>query len=307
MKFDLAVVTLPKLKGFVFSWEEAFSRKLDSSVYNWIFNENNIIYAGLVEGEIAAGYCLYPLPCILNGEEKIALLCNNVFVNPRFQGQHLFVKLGKLALDDAGRNDYGQIAFGIPNALALPGHKRVGWGVQKPIGFLEKDATAKGIQSAHWVYGALAPHQRVDIEECSRTASSGRNFSIIKTVEFINWRYESKPSVRYWFGLKYDEKGKLSAYCVCKFYEPASSLHFIDIDGVDKDAIALLIREANSLPESFDKINVWASTAHHDLFVGTEYCPSEKEDNLIFIAPEGRKPLYIEDNINICLGDNDVY
>lgn len=307
MEFDLAVLGRESLSGFISSWEEAFGRSLDSSVYEWIFDGRNIVYAARIKGEVAAGYCLYPLSCMLNGEVGIALLCNNVFVNPRYQGRHLFVKLGKLALEDAGLNGRGEIAFGIPNALALPGHKRVGWGIQEPIRFVEKITGPKEKNLAVWVFGELTQSQRADIEKCSRDASIGRAFSIIKTEDFVRWRYESKPGVQYWFGLRYDDNGNLIAYCVCKFYELSSSLHFIDIDGVDKEAIALLVSEANNLPEDFERLNVWSSTAHCKIFIDAGYYFVEKQDNLIFIEPGSRNPVYFQENTNICLGDNDVY
>ncbi len=307
MEFELVKIGPSALVEFVASWEEAFSRKLESLVYDWIFDSNNIIYAAVIEGSIAAGYCLYPLSCILHSDVRIALLCNNVFVNPKFQGRQLFVKLGKAALENAGQNGWGEIAFGIPNALALPGHKRVGWGVQEPIRFLEKKIESKEKQSAIWIYGELTSHQRSDIEKCSRISSVNRAFSILKTENFVQWRYESKPGAKYWFGLSYDDTGNLAAYCVCKFYEPSGSLHFIDIDGYDSAAISTLIKEAAGLPGDFGRINVWSYSAHCDSFIEAGFRFCGKEDSLIFIAPKDRSPLYFHEGVNISLGDNDVY
>ena len=121
------------------------------------------------------------------------MLCNNVFVCPGHQGKHLFVKIGKAALADAQSNHYGSIAYGIPNALALPGHKRVGWGVQSPIYFLEKQVSNTSTERLNrWDYGELERNDRRNIASCSRNSAKNRTFSIVKDEAFIKWRYESK-------------------------------------------------------------------------------------------------------------------
>lgn len=291
---------------FIQAWESAFSRALDPSIYDWIFDGVNVIYAALIDGEIAAGYCLYPLKCVFRSKPSTALLCNNVFVHPDYQGKHLFVKLGKLALRDAGEKGYGDIVLGIPNKSALPGHKRVGWGVQPPIKFLEKKRSQSAKKETVWIQSGLSTVQRSQIQACSEDASRGRDFSVIKTVEFINWRYESKPGASYWFGLDY-ENGKLMAYCVCKFYEPTKTLHVLDIDGVSSRSLRRLIEETSNISESFEKINIWGTTAHALLFREAGFEEVDLEDNLIFITPGDLQAVHFNENINICLADNDVY
>lgn len=305
--FELIKVSSNRLEDFICAWEEAFSRKLEQELYRWLFNGRNIIYAALVDGELAAGYCLYPLEAIVAGEQKTVLLCNNVFVSPRYQGRHLFVKLGRKALQDAGENAQGDIALGIPNALALPGHRRVGWGVQSPIKFLEKSVTGRHSEiEGNWLKGCLGDTLRLKFEACSRRASRNRQFSILKTSDFIRWRFEGKPGVQYWFG--YVSVGdEISAYCVCKFYEPKKTLHFVDIDGWDDESIARLILQAEKLPEKFQRLNVWGTTAQHEIFRRVGYELSADQDNFILIDPKDMKAVYLEGELNLTLADNDVY
>lgn len=292
---------------FISAWEMAFSRKLNRKTYEWIFNEKNIIYAIEISGEIAGGYCLYPLNSMVNGKFKKALLCNNVFVSPEHQGKQLFVKIGKMALVDAGQRGACVLAYGIPNALALPGHKRVGWEVRESIKFLENSKqSAIKVAGTNWIRYALSDKIRSDIQSCSLRASAGRGFSIIKTAEFVYWRYECKPNSKYWFGLKY-EKEMLVAYCVCKYFEEDEVLHFIDIDGTDNFAIERLIEEAQGIPGNFNKLNIWGSSIHRGLFEGAGYQVSDQANNLIFINPSKLRPFNFEGEINIVLGDNDVF
>lgn len=306
-QIKLTVIGSDRFSEFIHAWEDAFSRKLDTQIYNWIFDGKNIMYAAMLDGDIAAGYCLYPFEAIWQGEKKTALLCNNVFVVPKHQGKHLFVKLGKLALDEAGRKGHGHVAYGIPNKLALPGHKRVGWGTQPPIRFFAKQrAEAPRFLPDNWQKGTLSQIKKDDIERCSRESSKNRSFSIIKTAQFVHWRFESKPGTHYWFGFKY-RGSTLLAYCVCKFYEPGNVLHFIDIDGIDSNSISQLAMEAEHIPETFEKLNIWGSTAKIKVFENLGYCPSDVEDNLIFINPKSMMPLHLSGDFNISLADNDVY
>ncbi|MFW3616930.1 GNAT family N-acetyltransferase [Billgrantia antri] len=305
--FKMIKVSSERLEEFISSWEEAFSRRLNKELYRWLFVGNNIIYAALVKDEIAAGYCLFPLDAIVDGERKVALLCNNVFVSPRFQGHHLFVKLGRRALQDAGSNAYGDIALGIPNTLALPGHRRVGWGVQPPIKFLEKNTSWSCEEiEGNWVKGGVSGTLRAKLEACSRRASQNRAFSILKTAEFIRWRFESKPGVQYWFG--YIEEGKeVSAYCICKYYDPTLTLHFVDVDGWDDMAVEKLILQAEKIPENFRRLNVWESTAKCDVFRQVGYKNSTDQNNFILIDPKTMQAANPKGKINLTLADNDVY
>ena len=306
-EYDLIKIDAARRSDFISAWEVAFDRKLAAEVYEWLFNTRNIIYAFTQGGEIAAGYCLYPVSCVWQGHQETALLCNNVFVCPTHQGKHLFVKISKAALNDARENSYGAIAYGVPNALALPGHKRVGWGVQDRIGFLEKKTcrTDKS-QKNEWRLGELNETDRVSLAECSKNASIDREFSILKERDFVRWRYESKPGVKYWFGLV--KKGKeIIAYCVCKFFEEKSALHIIDLDGTDKDALVSLIEDFEAIPEAFTLINVWSTTIHRDLFLSNGYDNSDESNHFIAFNIGDLKPVFFDKNINFCLGDNDVY
>lgn len=304
---QLVKLRLNERDSFVAAWEDAFSRKLNSDIYEWIFNKHNILYALISDGEILAGYCLYPLACIVNKGLEKALLCNNVFVNPRHQGKQLFVKVGKLALKDAASSEEGRIAYGIPNKLALPGHRRVGWDVRPPIAFLEKTRAAKREKPLHnWIKGKINDQLRADIAKCSLDSSKERSFSIIKTEEFVRWRYEEKPNTTYWFGFKY--KGDiLISYCVCKYFEDGKVLHFIDVDGTDSSAISELIEESQKIPEPFIKSNIWESTAHRELYISMGYKKAEPENALIFIDPATLGPFDLGEKVNIVLGDNDVF
>lgn len=291
---------------FISAWECAFQRSLGSEVYNWIFNDTNLLYAALIDGEVAAGYCLYPLRSVWRGRDARVLMCNNVFVHPKHQGKHLFVRLARFTLSDATAKGY-EIAYGLPNRSALPGHKRVGWRVHPPIVFLKKARNSAGaISSVLWETAPLSAHLREDIERCSARASVGREFSIIKSAELVQWRYEEKPGTLYWFGFRYHEN-HLLAYCVCKFYKDDNVLHFIDIDGHDASAIKELIVAAEDLALPFDYLNVWSSSVHATLFESAGYTLDDSSNNFITIGLNDGEAPALGKKFNLVLADNDVF
>ncbi|MGB7399889.1 GNAT family N-acetyltransferase [Castellaniella sp.] len=306
--YSFLVVDQEHRQAFIDAWETAFNRSLSHHVYDWIFDDNNKIYAFVEENKVIAGYCLYPLEAIVDGRYATVLLCNNVFVDPGRQGRNLFVLLGKQALHHAAVNEYGSVAIGIPNRLALPGHKRVGWNVQPPIYFLEKyRPTASRVDGITWLDGRLPELVKDEIEKCSLKASQGRGLSIIKTKKFLTWRFDSKPGVNYRYGLV-KEGTSVVAYCVCKYYEQDRVLHFIDIDGYDPASIIRLILSAEALPYEFQRLNVWDTTTFSDQFREVGYNKVDRKDNLIIKMLHsdacGQNDL---SKINLVLADNDVY
>lgn len=306
-EYNLVKIVADNKNDFIMAWESAFNRRLASEVYEWIFDGRNIIYAFVQDEKIVAGYCLYPVSCVWQGRLSTALLCNNVFVCPDHQGKQLFVKISKASLKDAHDNFYGSIAYGVPNVFALPGHKKVGWGVQDRISFLEKKTNrSEKNQNNEWFFGQLSESERAGVAECSKVASLGREFSVLRDQNFVRWRYESKPNAKYWFGIA-RQNNDVIAYCVCKFFKEKSTLHIIDFDGTDKNALISLIEDIECINEEFELINIWSTTIHRNLFISNGYNDSENGDNFIALSVEDLKPIYFSENINFCLGDNDVY
>ena len=130
-------VTDDQISAFIDAWEDTFERKLSQDTYNWLFHKPNNLYAIFANDKIVAGYCLIDYHIVFKNQKVEGALCNNVFVRPSYQGNNLFVKLGRYALTESQSKGI-KIAIGIPNQNAVPGHKRVGWTSQDKIYFLEK-------------------------------------------------------------------------------------------------------------------------------------------------------------------------
>ena len=289
---------------FIDAWEEGFQRRLSQEVYRWIFNGHNRMFAALSGTNIAAGYCLYPMDAVIDGEVTQVLLCNNVFVLPEHQGKFLFSRLGRYALQIASDNGY-PLSYGIPNLNALAGHRRVGWAAQR-VEFLERPRQiGTKPASVHWSH-SLPREVLPALEECSRRSAAKRRFSILKTQDFICWRYLSKPGVQSLFATVWRERS-VGAYAVCKYFPEKKCLHIIDIDGDDLEAIEEIVAAVDSVDLPFDKVNLWSSTVHRPIFEHSGFSLSPEANMLILIRPLGLKGAVIEDGLNLVLADNDVY
>ena len=303
---DFIKIDLSRRIAFISAWEAAFERQLSPKIYNWIFDENNLVYAAICDKKIVAGYCLYPMDAVVNATFRKACLANNGFVIPEYRRNNLFVRLSQFSLRDAGSNGIS-IAYGISNEHALPGHKKVGWSVLPTLQFLEKKrVTHPRKDGVSWCEAPLNDVQRADIACCSRRSSFHRLFSIIKSPQFIRWRYESRPDVKYWFGLQYQDN-ILRAYCVCKYFSEKKWLHFIDIDGDSSGAVETLIESAQLLDMPFTSSNVWSFTAHSKLFLDQGYKEMPSGRHFILIQPSDLSGIDVIGDINLVLGDNDVF
>lgn len=308
MKEGLIIIDKDIRKAFINAWEEAFKRVLSSEFYAWIFNNTNILYAYVIENKVAAGYCLLPVTIMHDKQETKALLCNNVFVSPKFQGKHLFVKLSKLALDDAYKRLGYKVAYGIPNPQALPGHKRVGWNVSKQIDFLSKKRSLAVLNDKEvWFGKVLNERQIKDIELCSYESALNKHLSLIKTIDFIKWRYLNKPDTDYNFCLVY-EKNKLKAYSVFKVYEEGCVLDIIDFDATDEASAIKLLKAIDLAPLDFENMHVWGSNRFRDCFIKSGYSVSESKSNLIYAdLSDIKNSKNIDLTMNLVLADNDVF
>jgi hypothetical protein len=297
-------------RSFVFAWENAFKRKLDSAVYPWIFNSNNDLYAIIIGGEVAAGYCLMRYKAVLHGKIVDAALCNNVFVLSKYRGQNLFMEIGVYALSEAEKKGI-KIVLGIPNKSALPGHKKIGWTELNPIPFLEKVPIKTNLNFKLTDNIKSINCQNLlswidKIEDFSYEISGNRSFSIIKTKDYFKWRYFDRPGVNYSKFL-YEHNGNVKGYLIIKYYEPSRRVHIIDIEAQDSEIYEHMIRVAETYFQDYSLLNVWGSSAYKSEFMRNGFVLGDEQNFLIVIDPYRKETVSLGDNVNIVLGDNDVY
>lgn len=294
---------------FVNAWEAAFSRVFNEKLKSWIFNQRNNMYVVTEENKIIAGYCLLNNKVIYKGEILDGALCNNVFVHPDYQGLNLFIKLGRYALQDAAKQGK-EIILGIPNRNAVPGHRRVGWTLFDSINFLEidkikysnpsKSDNVKSINIENY------NNYEVILEQFAKDVSSKRSFSVLKDRNYFKWRYLERPLVNYKI-YAYIKDNLVEGYVVYKYYKEMKKLHIVDIEARNYDVFVELLNQTSFINEQIDLINVWGSSIYLDYFMDAGFRVSNESNNLIAIMPNNSGKVDLGQNINIVLGDNEVF
>ena len=301
-------------KKFTKSWELAFEREFDQRAYDWLFSEHtgNHVYVAECNysGEIAAGYCMLEQTAIADGVETKCFLCNNVFSSPKFRQHNLFVRLGRhvLSLCDKAK----AIAIGIPNSLALPGHRRVGWTPLPSLPFVSRDPSLDDSLN-HLDVRELTLADLSRVEEISRNNTLDASFFIIKTPKFFRWRYFDRPLIgRDYYRFSLFEHGEMVGYLILSHYHQEQLAHILDANAFTESQLDSLIKYAVDSASRLGvrRINSWASPASITYLSRTGFARDNSDSN--FIAKQlgtwgesSCQELFCRSLIS--LGDNDVF
>lgn len=297
------------LDAFKSAWEHAFSRQLHPALFNWLFKQRNRLFIVASDGGVAAGYGLLPGKACLHGKPIQMALCNNVFVTPEYQTKNLFVRLGRFALQEAGRTG-AELALGVPNRNAIPGHKRVGWTFLEPTHFLEirreSLPSPEHAREVRLLTREQCGHILPQIEQLSLRNSLARSFSVLKDAEHFRWRYLERPLVDYRFLAGY-AGGQLTGYAVVKYYPERNYMHLIDLECIDDDWCADLVAATRRFAEPFHALDCWDATQYRQTLIALGFQRSPQTNELIAIYPYRREAVDLGPKVNLVLGDNDVY
>ncbi|XDE62239.1 GNAT family N-acetyltransferase [Arthrospira platensis BEA 1257B] len=309
---------------FISTWCASFEREIHNEIFEWLFgisSRNRIFIARCQEtGLIAGGYCLLPQQIILGGVKVNSFLCNNVFTAPKFRKFNIFVKLGRFALEQA--SFCGSLVIGIPNKLALPGHKRVGWYVATPVEFaeinIEKLRQYVGGESRKnilkirdiTIYDNL-----IDIANLWNAVNYGSDFAIVKDENYIRWRYFERPELqRRYYRKVLIENDQLLGYVILSHYFPAKRLHILDICANSQNLLFDLLNMSCTLAKDLDVncVNMWASPYWVGILPNDVLLKMNEFSNFIvkdLSLPKGINPRISNRLVNhaIVLGDNDVF
>ena len=217
------------ISDFIQAWEQAFERKLDSSVYNWIFDSTNNIYIFKDKDKAVAGYCLKPLDFLCNKNHTKGYLCNNVFVMtvPGFKYQRLkvFDQLSSFAYSDLG-GDW--VAF--PNKIALMPHLRNGWSKALSLKTYELDWTSfKSVprpKNSNLLIN-LSFNRFLELFSKANIITDNISFMVKKNSDFFKWRYQDNPRYKYDYFIYIDGNETLG-YVITKFFPEKSRVHIVD-------------------------------------------------------------------------------
>jgi len=296
--------------AFVEGWEHAFNRSFEMQDYEWIFDSRNLVYGAFDQKVLCAGYCILRSHAVFHGQLVKSGLCNNVFVTPEYQGCHLFTKLGRYVLLEAGEQGI-KILIGLPNENSLPGHRRVGWTTFLRNYYLEKKMEDEVLgerkdDSIVPVTSLDFPLWKESFSKFSLKISAGRSFSILKEADYFSWRYLERPSGDYRIFI-YQEEAGVRGYVVYKYYQPFQRIHILDVEAENETIFLKLLKAAGTIKPPVSLINVLSSTIYADYFNHAGFSKSTEYSNLIAYTPLTKSPVNLGDTCNLVIGDNEVF
>ncbi len=296
--------------AFVEGWEHAFNRPFEMRDYEWIFDSRNLVYGAFEQKVLCAGYCILRSQAVFHGQLVKSGLCNNVFVTPEYQGCHLFTKLGRYVLLEAGEQGI-KILIGLPNENSLPGHRRVGWTIFPRNYYLEKKMEKEVLgetedESIVPITPLDFPLWKESFSEFSLKISAGRSFSILKEADYFSWRYLERPSGDYRIFIYQEETG-VRGYVVYKYYQPFQRIHILDVEAENETIFLKLLKAAGTIKKPVSLINVLSSTIYADYFNHAGFSKSTEYSNLIAYTPLTKSPVSLGDTCNLVIGDNEVF
>ena len=321
-KFNLQEANFDSIRDeLISSWQRSFCREITEEVFIWLFSGDSgnriFIARSQATGKIAGGYCLLPQETIVHGNTMKTLLCNNVFTDPDFRTHNIFVKLGRFALEVV-KSD-AELAIGIPNEKALPGHRRVGWNICQPILFSE--IKLSNIQYISNINNRIGEHRNIELKDLESISNlwmevnKNSNFAIVKNKKYFKWRYLDKPKIsrKYYSKIIYNNKD-ITGYLIISHYHPSNKMHIIDICAKSEEDFLKLINLSIELAIECEAecVNIWNSPAISLLLSKLGFSVTNEFSRLI-IKPltiaENKNQFFIENISNhaLVLGDNDVF
>tara|TARA_Y100000592_G_C5456896_1_gene311855 strand:- start:1072 stop:1986 length:915 start_codon:yes stop_codon:yes gene_type:complete len=265
--------------------------------YNTLYRDNNIFIVK-DKNKIIASYGLYPLNLNFKNTPKQGYLCHNVMTHPEYAGQGLFTKLGKYAISNVSKDS---ILIGIPNSNAIKGHYKVGWQEMPNINFYTKTS----FKNYNHNFTPIDKFYKKDNEKINNFLSK-YNFSLKKNSNYLNWRYSTRPYIKY----KIYKSNPFTSYVVLKHFIEENKLHIVDYGyDTDNDFINIIkFSESLAFKLKVNILNLWnINTKEQKTLLKYSFFKDSNFNKFILYNNNIKFNNENLDNWCINLGDNDVY
>lgn len=299
----------------------AFGRELGVEVWKWRFIDNpsdpgrTFIHL-MWDGPVLAGhYAVSPVRMNIAGEIRLTALSMTTMTHPDYAGRGIFTKLAESVYDDLQRAGYYMV-WGFPNHNSHYGFvKRLAWAdvYQQPMLRLLPETLRRPTALSTRVH--VMEQFDDDVDQLLKTALLADKVWVVRSHEYLNWRYVAEPTRKYTvLGLK--DEGQLKGYAVIKLYPNGTQLEgdIVDILAVHDEAVYDEL-VSHSLQLLFDKgvaaVNMWFNT-HHPLHPLLERWGFRLAAPVIWLGARpfvenGAAPVLDYRNWYITMGDSDVF
>jgi len=310
MRFKKITSTV-EINEFVSAWEKVFQRKLENSVYAWIFSKRNNIYCCFDGDQLIAGYCLLDIKVLIKGKIRKGVLCNNIFVNGfKYQKLGVFQKITEYALNDVTSKGY-EFALGFPNNKAIKAHLRSGWleGDTLPFFEIKGKILFKKTANIKW-YSKGNNKVLEEIYSLMQHKYKDFSFSVLKDPEFLVWRFNMNPRWEYDIGCIYDNN-ILKTFFVSKFFKEKGRVHLVDYyfdNKLDLEQALSAIYSKYELERqlNINCIDLWCARGDQAIFNSVGFSQMDEGSYVIYKDLQ-EKGMKVGSMPHLTLADNDVF
>jgi hypothetical protein len=312
---------------YIRAWKLAFGRDGYEERIDWLIGSplNKTYVLRDKKGLIVAAYSLIRNRIMHSGSLVDSAICNNVFCIPDYQGLNLFVRIGRLSLADSA-SDYA-FAYGFPNPAAIAGHKRVGWklshdafNISIKLSNKDKFNSLNASYSPAVLSEALARGKQQEI--CKQMAdialtkaiSAKKNLSVVKSEEYIYWRFFHRPKTEDRSYLVLTTKG---AHVLFSVYKPRNEINILDFQALTDSSESAVLESLiyYAYAKDVHTIKLFGCSGNR-LVLGMQEILGAKEDdvhyegvNMIVTALGGEQIDFEQSKLQCSMSflDNDVY
>lgn len=239
---------------------QTFRTPIDEATWEWYVYGNPVghsrVYLAAEPDDRLVGVIAFaPISLRVAGSPVIGDFAHHLVLEPAYRDTLSFVGLNRHALRAQAALGRG-LAIGPPNRTAYPIHKTIMKWVD--FGYLE---------CLRKVGPAERPH------DCQETALFGREFDhfysevsrhlafcVDKTLEWMNWRFCSRPGAPYTV-YTLEQGNRLSGYVVLKRWQDPDGYrkaHILDMHALDAESLSQLATAAEAYAADCDEVNLWA-------------------------------------------------
>lgn len=303
-------------------YKEVNNKEMTLDHWKWKFTESpsgKAVIKLMFDGDKLIGhYAAIPMNMQVKNKLVKAVLSVNTMTHPDYRGYGIFAYLGKETYRVCEQKGF-KFVYGFPNNNIYQSRiKKLGWKGYGKMSILTKDleSEAASIYSAKKVYEVYEFDTRVNL--LWEKVKNSYPVIVIRTKEFLNWRFTNHPTVKYPTFIFQDSSDEVLGYLVLKIYTRGDEKkgHIVDLLCINETDIvkSFLSYSYNYFVEKGIKnISCWASKGSFYAQVLKQEGFIEQEFETYFgvrVLDEKNKLLRnVEqlDNWHLMMGDSDVF
>lgn len=249
--------------------KKCFGKEKGEEYYIWKYLNNPIddliVACAFSKEHLASFYAVSPIEILVNETCERALLSLNTMTDPDFSGQGLFTRLAQLVYKYSVEKYHYKFVFGFTNSISNRiFSEQLGWSTVYEVPMLQKKLSlgAKSLKSD------LKIDNEFKLDYNNILCQKEDGFRILKTKEYLIWRYMESPESTY-MNFVLSEKKNVNAYAICKFYQE-DKINVVEWNSSSLNSLETLFLELFNIAQEYNRniVTTWSriNSKEHLLF-----------------------------------------